>query len=76
MRFGIPGLEDYISNDIIVREEVAMDWWLHNRKMISKPIRGGFDSLFLVAPEGKERENFQWSRNISSAIGSPDPGGD
>ena len=38
----------HLQNDIIVREEVAMDWWLHNRKMTPKPIRRGFDSLFFL----------------------------
>lgn len=38
----------HLQNDILVREGVAMEWWLHNRKIIPKPIRRGFDSLFFL----------------------------
>jgi hypothetical protein len=31
---------------VVVQEEPAMLWWLQSRKMVPKPIRRGFDSLF------------------------------
>lgn len=33
---------------LLVHEDVSMQWWLRNRKLIPKPVRRGFDSLFFL----------------------------
>jgi hypothetical protein len=38
----------HLQNDIIVQDEVAIEWWLHSRKVIPKPFHRGFDSLFFL----------------------------
>jgi hypothetical protein len=37
-------LQDYI----VVRRGKAFEWWMHSRKMIPRPTRRGFDSLFFL----------------------------
>jgi hypothetical protein len=38
----------HLYDMVVVREEPVMLWWLQSRKMVPKPIRRGFDSLFFL----------------------------
>jgi hypothetical protein len=38
----------HLHDVVLVREEDVMDWWLHNRKIVAKHVRRGFDSLFFL----------------------------
>ncbi|XP_066334381.1 uncharacterized protein [Miscanthus floridulus] len=38
----------HLDDLVHVHEEEAMQWWLRNRKLIPKPMRRGFDSLFFL----------------------------
>jgi hypothetical protein len=59
----------HLANDITVQEAVAMEWWLHSRKFIPKPIRQGFDSLFFLIGWmlWKERNARTFNRTATSA---------
>jgi hypothetical protein len=38
----------HLQNVVVVQEERVIQWWLHNRKLLPKTIRHGFDSLFFL----------------------------
>jgi len=38
----------YLLDVVLVNEEDVMKWWLRNRKLVAKPARKGFDSLFFL----------------------------
>jgi hypothetical protein len=44
----------HLADDITVQEGVALEWWIRSRKTVPKPIRRGFDFLFLL---------IRWERN-------------
>lgn len=35
-------------DDVVLVQENILQWWLHSRKLISKHVRRGFDSLFFL----------------------------
>jgi hypothetical protein len=49
---------------------MALDWWLHSRKLLPKPIRRGFDFLFFLVGWSlwKERNAGTFNRNATSAM--------
>jgi len=60
----------HLQNVIVVQEERAIQWWLHNRKLLPKTVRRGFDSLFFLIGWllWKERNVRTFNRVASSTI--------
>jgi hypothetical protein len=54
---------------VVVHEERAIHWWLHNRKLLPTTIRRGFDSLFFLIGWllWKERNARTFNRDATSA---------
>jgi hypothetical protein len=54
---------------VIINDEPVLQWWLRTRKLIPKPIRRGFDSLFFLIGWmlWKERNARTFNRTAASA---------
>jgi hypothetical protein len=59
----------HLQEIVIINDEPALQWWLWTRKLIPKPIRRGFDSLFFLIGSmlWKERNVRTFNRTAASA---------
>jgi hypothetical protein len=59
----------HLQEIVIINDEQALQWWLRTRKLIPKPLRRGFDSLFFLIGWmlWKERNTRTFNRTAASA---------
>jgi hypothetical protein len=64
----------HLQEIVIINDEPALQWWLWTRKLIPKPIRRGFDSLFFLIGSmlWKERNvrTFNREQAVEGAVGA------